>query len=61
MNEAELTLWRIMWIEEGNTLRDPHNSSYDTNAEFNDCFIIHSKYSETSIERTPSGPFQVSA
>ena len=26
-----------------NTLRDPHNSSYDTEAEFNNCFIIHSK------------------
>ena len=23
-------------------LRDPHNSSYDTKAEFNNCFIIHS-------------------
>ena len=42
-------LWRIMEIEEGvtastdNTLRDLHNSSYDTKAEFNNCFIIHSK------------------
>ena len=26
-----------------NTLRDLHNSSYDTKAEFNKCFIIHSK------------------
>ena len=25
------------------TFRDLHNSSYDTNAEFNNCFIIHSK------------------
>ena len=25
-----------------NTLRDLHNSSYDTKAEFNNCFIIHS-------------------
>jgi len=25
------------------TLRDLHNSSYDTKAEFNNCFIIHSK------------------
>ena len=34
-----------MEIEEGvdNTLRDLHNSSYDTKAEFNNCFIIHSK------------------
>ena len=26
-----------------NTLRDLHNSSYDTKAEFNNCFIIQSK------------------
>ena len=25
------------------TLQDLHNSSYDTNAEFNNGFIIHSK------------------
>ena len=25
------------------TLRDLHNSSYDRKAEFNNCFIIHSK------------------
>ena len=25
-----------------NTLQDLHNSSYDTKAEFNNCFIIHS-------------------
>jgi len=36
-------------IEEGvtastdNTLRDLRNSLYDTKAEFNNCFIIHSK------------------
>ena len=42
-------LWRIMEIEEGvirrgrNTLWDLHNSSYDTKAEYNNCFIIHSK------------------
>ena len=40
-------LWRIMEIEEGvidNILRDLHNcNSYDTKAEFNNCFIIHSK------------------
>ena len=41
--------WRIMEIEEGviaeadNTLQDLHNSSYDTRAEFSNCFIIHSK------------------
>ena len=27
-----------------NTLRDLQNSSYPAKAEFNDCFIIHSKY-----------------
>ena len=38
-----------MEIEEGatastdNTLRDLHNSYYDTKAEFNNCLIIHSK------------------
>ena len=26
-----------------NTFRDLHNSSYDTKAEFNNCFIIHLK------------------
>ena len=30
--------------EADNTLRDLHNSSYHTKAEFNNCFIIHSKY-----------------
>ena len=29
--------------EADNTLRDLHNSSYGTKAEFNNCFIIHSK------------------
>ena len=29
-------------IEAYNTLRDHHNSSDDTKAEFNNCFIIHS-------------------
>ena len=29
--------------EADNTLRDIHNSSYDKKAEFNNCFIIHSK------------------
>ena len=42
-------LWRTMEIKVGvirqghNTLRDLHNSSYDMKAEFNNCFIIHSK------------------
>ena len=29
--------------EADNTRRDLHNSSYDTKAEFNNFFIIHSK------------------
>ena len=29
--------------EADNTLGDLHNFSYDTKAEFNNCFIIHSK------------------
>ena len=28
-------------------LRDLQNSSYSTKAEFNNCFIIHSKYFQT--------------
>ena len=31
-----------------NTLRDLHNSSYHTKAVFNNCFIIHSKYFQSS-------------
>ena len=30
--------------EVDNTLRDLQNSSHPTKAEFNNCFIIHSKY-----------------
>ena len=30
--------------EVDNTLRNLQHSSYPTKAEFNDCFIIHSKY-----------------
>ena len=29
--------------EADNTLRDLHNSSYDTKGEFDNCFIIHSE------------------
>ena len=29
--------------EADSTLQDLHDSSYDTNAELNSCFIIHSK------------------
>ena len=39
MNKAEY----LMKNYGDNTLRDRHNSSYDTKAEFNNCFIIHSK------------------
>ena len=31
-------------VEVDNTLRDLQNSSYPTKAEFNNCFIIYSKY-----------------
>ena len=34
--------------EVDNTLRDLHKSSYHTKAEFNNCFIIHSKYFQSS-------------
>jgi len=30
--------------EVDNTLRDQQNSSYSAKAEFNNCFIIYSKY-----------------
>ena len=33
--------------EVDNTLRDLQNSSYPTKAEFNNCFVIHSKYFQT--------------
>ena len=42
MNEAEYLMKN--YGDRGgcyNTLRDLHNSSYDTKAEFNNCFIIH--------------------
>ena len=32
-----------LYAEADNTLRDLQNSSYDTKAEFNNCFVIHSK------------------
>ena len=46
MNEAEYLMKN--YGDQGgcypdNTLRDLHNSSYDTKAEFNNCFIIHTK------------------
>ena len=39
--------------EEDNTLRDLQNSSYPTKAEFNNCFIIHSKYLPVLEEVSP--------
>ena len=41
MNEAEYPM-RIVEIEEG-VIRRGRRPSYDTKAEFNNCFIIHSK------------------
>ena len=51
MSEAQSILWRIMEMEEeegviaeaDDPLRDLHYSSYDTKAEFNNCYVIHSK------------------
>ena len=37
--------------EVDNTLRDLHNSSYPTKAEFNSCFIIHSNNIHEKITR----------
>ena len=48
MNEAEYLMKNYgdrvgCTASTDNSLRDPHNFSYDTKAEFNNCFIIHSK------------------
>ena len=48
MNEAEYLMKNYgdlggCTASTDNALRDLHNSSYDTKAEFNNCFIIHSK------------------
>ena len=48
MNEAEYLMKNYgdrggYTASTDNTLRDLHNSSYDTKAEFNICFVIHSK------------------
>ena len=40
-------------VEVDNTLRDLQNSSYPTKAEFNNCFIIHSKYFPVLIGVSP--------
>ena len=47
MNEAEYLIKNYGdqggLAEADNTLRDLHDSSYGTEAEFNNCFIIQSK------------------
>ena len=43
--------------EVDNTLRDLQNSSYSTKAEFNNCFIIHSKYLSSLKLVNSSRPF----
>jgi len=49
MNEAEYLMKNYgdrggcYMASTDNTLRDLYNSSYDTKAEFNNCFIIHAK------------------
>ena len=49
MNEAEYLMKKYGDLggcypaEADNTFQDLHNSSYDTKAEFNNCFITHSK------------------
>ena len=48
MNEAKylmknLEIEESVMAEADNTIRDLHNSSYDTKPEFDNCFIIHSK------------------
>ena len=46
MNEAEYLMKNYADWEEvlsDKTLRDLHNSSYDTKGKFSNCFIIHSK------------------
>ena len=46
MHDAENYADQEGWITASvlNTLRDQHNSSHHTKAEFNNCFVIHSKY-----------------
>ena len=41
--------------EVDNILRDLQNSLYPTKAEFNNCFIIHSKYFQTVLQRKSDG------
>ena len=43
--------------EVDNTFRDLQNSSYPTKAEFNNCFIIHSKYFLRSYWSFAISPF----
>ena len=46
MHDAENYADQEGWITASvpNTLRDQHNSSHHTKAEFNNCFVIHSKH-----------------
>ena len=44
-------------VEVDNTLRDLQNSSYPTKAEFNNCFIINSKYFFAQTCKLDSRPF----
>ena len=41
--EGEVEEEGVTTASTDNTLWDLHNSSYDTKAEFDNCFIIHSK------------------
>ena len=41
--------------EVDNILGDLQNSSYPAKAEFNNCFIIHSKYFQTVKQRKSDG------
>ena len=50
-------IWRILQVEESVILRDLQNSSYPTKAEFNNCFIIHSKSFLHLICKLYSRPF----
>ena len=50
MNDAEYLMKNyrdrgglVLSVEADNTLEDLHNPSYDTKAEFNDCFILYLK------------------
>ena len=50
---------RILQVEVDNILRDLQHSSYPMKAEFNNCFIIHSKYFQTVKQRKSDGTKRV--